>query len=81
MSDFQSERTVARTQKAWTCGWCGEREPAGTPCKVHTGVYGGDFWTDRYHPECYEALHEHWDKHEGVSPPYGSMVRGRDEPR
>lgn len=76
MNDFYVVKQVTATRKAWTCFWCGEAEQPGSACTVHVGVFEGDFWTERYHPECYEQLKSYWAESGGEHPEPHSMLRG-----
>lgn len=79
---FHNERDVKRTRKSCRCRWCHEIIEKGQPSVVATGVYEGDFYSTRWHPECNEAFHRWWKKygqHEDEFP-YDPMNRGGIEP-
>ena len=82
---FQSERDVKHNRKRKRCYWCFEWLEVGQPCVVHSGVWDGEFYTSRFHPECSAAVPLWWKK-DGISyddefPEEGSMKRGSTEPK
>ena len=56
MSDFWKETKVKRTRRNRRCGWCATLILKGGPSVVVAGVSEGDFFKNRYHPECCEAI-------------------------
>ncbi|WAC72099.1 hypothetical protein OU995_21395 [Roseateles sp. SL47] len=61
MSDFFAPMTTHIAKTARTCIWCGERLTVGQPYCRQSGVWDGQFFTSRYHPECWDALGEQDD--------------------
>lgn len=47
---FDSSVRIAR--KKYRCIWCGERIQKGDNYVRETGVNDGDFFAQKYHPEC-----------------------------
>lgn len=78
MSNFHNQRNVARTRKAYQCVWCHQRIEKGSPCVVTSGVFEGDFFRGRYHPECSEAVTRYYRENRcwGEEIPEGPMERG-----
>ena len=58
MSDFFHGMTTHRCAKRRPCIWCGEMIEQGQIYCRQSGVLEGDFFTNHYHPECYDALGE-----------------------
>jgi len=56
MSDFWNETQVKRTRRNRRCGWCDTLILKGDPSTVVAGVFEGDFFKNRYHPECAAAI-------------------------
>lgn len=57
-SDFFSSPTVHRARKEHCCVWCGEGINQGETYKKQSGVFYGDFFSNKYHPECLSAMGE-----------------------
>lgn len=55
MSDFHREQNVTKTRRARRCDWCHFRVEKGAPSVATSGVFEGDFYRGRYHPECNAA--------------------------
>lgn len=47
---------TVKTRKAHRCTWCGEQINVGASAQYRTGVWDGDFFSEYYHPECYDAM-------------------------
>jgi hypothetical protein len=79
---FHREHAVKKTRKTCSCDWCCEVIEKGASCVVAIGVYDGDFFSKRYHPECDEAI-VRWCKREGWGEelPDEGMNRGGIEPK
>ncbi len=77
MSDFHNKRTVT-TRKAYRCDWCHLRIEKASPCVVTNGMFEGDFYRGRYHPECSEATTRYYQTNRcwGEEMPEGPMERG-----
>jgi len=75
---FSSTRHVRRTRRASRCTWCREPINPGEPSVVTSGVFCGDFYTRRDHPECYDAIDRYCETYRawGEELPEGPMVRG-----
>lgn len=56
MSDFWKETPVKRTRRNRRCGWCATLILKGDQSVVVAGVFEGDFFKNRYHPECAAAI-------------------------
>jgi hypothetical protein len=81
---FESRTNIKSCRKPKRCYWCGEWIEAGEPCVARAGVWEGDFYSDRVHPECDKATGDWWKtfgKHEYEGPEEGSMKRGSTEPK
>jgi hypothetical protein len=52
---FHNETHVKRTRRTRRCNWCGELIQKGDPSVATSGIFEGDFYTGRYHPECNAA--------------------------
>jgi hypothetical protein len=59
MSHQNFEAKVIRTRKAHRCIWCGEDIAKGDECVVATGLFDGEFYCNRFHPECDGAALEY----------------------
>jgi hypothetical protein len=75
---FYNETPVKRTRRARRCDWCHEQIEQGAPSVATSGVFEGDFYTGRYHPECNAAAHRYYIVHQcwGEEMPYERMNRG-----
>jgi hypothetical protein len=60
---FHNVSHVKKTRRARTCDWCWERIETGAPSIVTSGIFEGDFYRGRYHPECNEAAGRYYEKH------------------
>jgi hypothetical protein len=56
---FTHTRHVKRTRTDRKCDWCWEPINAGDPSVVCSGIFEGDFFTSRYHPECNDAVNRY----------------------
>lgn len=52
---FHNETHVKRTRRTRRCDWCGELIQKGEPSVATSGIFEGDFYQGRYHPECNAA--------------------------
>lgn len=79
---FYRKTEVKRTRKACRCDWCGEAIESGSPSVVVNQVFAGDFFSNRYHPECNAAL-SRWSKTVGYGEelPDEPMNRGGVKPK
>jgi len=79
---FHHTRHVKRTRATRKCDWCWELINAGAPSVVLSGVFDGDFFSARYHPECETAIDRYYNTHTawGESFPEDRMNRGGIEP-
>ncbi len=75
---FYTTRHVKKTRKLCKCEWCWEPINPGEPSVYVSGVWEGDFSTQRYHPECNEAITKWYSKHMewGEPMPEERMQRG-----
>jgi len=71
MSEFYHETPVKKTRKPKRCRWCSYWIEKGDSCVVASGVWEGDFFTERFHPECSPRTLGF-----GGEFPYDRMVRG-----
>jgi hypothetical protein len=80
---FHNETHVKRTRRTHNCDWCGEPIHKGDPSVTHSGIYDGDFYRGRYHPECNAAISRWWKAygHRGDEFPDYLMNRGGIEER
>jgi len=53
---FQNEAHVKKTRRARKCDWCCQTIEKGEPSVSTSGVFDGDFYQGRYHPECFDAI-------------------------
>jgi len=79
---FHTSRHVKNTRKIKRCDWCRELIQKGEPSIISSGVFEGNFYSVRYHPECYDAV-DRWIEVnrawcEGL--PMDPMNRGGIEP-
>lgn len=75
---FHKSTHVKKTQRARRCDWCGEQIEKGEPSVATAGVFEGDFYKGRYHPEC-DAAALRWyqvNKCWGEAMPDYTMNRG-----
>lgn len=56
MSDFFHPMTRQNCRKAHRCENCGEPLDIGQPYCKQSGVYDGNYYTNRFHPECWDSL-------------------------
>lgn len=63
LMSFHNSTHVKRTRRTRRCDWCGELIQKGDPSFVHDGIYDGDFYRGRYHPECNSAIDRWWKKY------------------
>lgn len=58
MSDGQTELEVIKAaKKKHRCSWCPERIMPGETYKRWRSFYQGDAFSNKMHPECYDAMH------------------------
>ena len=57
---FYNETHVKRTRRTRRCDWCGELIQKGDPSVSTSGIFEGDFYTGRYHPECNAAAYRYY---------------------
>ena len=78
---FQCARQVRKTRRRRPCAWCWDPIEAGEPSVVLSGVFQNDFFCNRYHPECHDAIARYCDKYSawGEEFPLGPMARGGTE--
>jgi hypothetical protein len=76
------KRYVKRTRADKKCDWCWECINAGDPSVVCSGIFEGDFFASRYHPECNDAIIQFANKNNAWSEPLPQdrMNRGGIEP-
>lgn len=75
-------RTDNTCRKAARCVWCNEVIEVGTPYTRQVGVYEGDFFTQKFHPECEAASTRFFAENpteDGFDP--GEFKRGSTESR
>lgn len=80
MSFFNITRVKA-CRKPTRCYWCDEIIEIGQPKITTATVFEGDFQSNNFHPECFDAL-ERWqdeNREEEYWPDCGSMKRGTTE--
>lgn len=75
---FHRETPVKKTRRARRCDWCGDRIDAGQPSVATSGIFEGDFYTGRYHPECNAAALRYYRVNHcwGEAMPEDPMNRG-----
>ena len=75
---FHNETLVKKTRRAKRCNWCSERIEKGESSVVTSGVYDGDFYRGRYHPECSAAITRYYTANKcwGEEMPDWAMNRG-----
>lgn len=75
---FHNETHVKKTRRARKCDWCSERINKGDPSVSTSGIFEGDFYQGRYHPECSAAITRYYtvNKCWGEEMPDGPMNRG-----
>lgn len=56
MSDFFHDKTSQRAAKRYRCIYCGECIEQGQVYIRQSGVWEGEFFTNRFHPECFADL-------------------------
>ena len=56
MADFYHPPTEQKARKGCKCIYCGQQILAGDLYKKQSGVFEGDWFTNRYHPECWDDL-------------------------
>ncbi len=54
MSDYFSDPKTIRARKTRRCIYCGEAISVGHNYTRQSGVFEGDWFTNHYHPECYD---------------------------
>lgn len=76
--DFFNKTKIKKTRKARWCDWCGEKIQKGDPSVCTAGIFEGDFFTGRYHPECDAAVERYYDENDcyGEVMPEELMTRG-----
>ena len=80
---FHNETNVAKTRRARRCDWCQERIEKGAPSVATSGIFEGDFYSERFHPECAAAATRWYQVNRcwGESMPEEPMNRGGIEPQ
>lgn len=81
---FHNENHVKRTRRTRRCDWCGELIQKGDPSVATSGVFEGDFYQGRYHPECNAAALRWYRSHQCWGEPMPdsyTMNRGGIEER
>lgn len=75
---FHSETLVKRTRRTRKCDWCWQHIQKGDPSVATSGIFEGDFYQGRYHPECNAAALRWYQHHQcwGESMPEERMERG-----
>lgn len=75
---FHTERQVKSGRAVYRCHWCPERILKGEPSVITAGVFEGDFFSGRYHPECAAAIKRYYTVNNcwGDEMPDGPMNRG-----
>lgn len=76
---FCREIRVKRTRKKRPCDWCGEKINQGDASVTTSGIFEGDFFSVRYHPECNAAAYRWYEANKcwgEEMPDGGSMNRG-----
>lgn len=75
---FHNETHVKKTRTPRRCHWCFEFINKGDPSVSTSGVFDGDFYQGRYHPECASAVTVYYtvNKCWGEEMPYETMNRG-----
>lgn len=56
MSDFNGDVSQHKAQKPRKCIYCGQGISIGDTYKKQSGVFDGDWYTNHYHPECFDQL-------------------------
>lgn len=78
--NFRIDTHIKSTRKSGPCVWCGQRIDKGAKAYKSAGCHNGDFFSIRFHPECYGAEEEWWkDNLHEEAPDPGSMHRGSTE--
>lgn len=75
---FNNETKVKKTRHDCRCDWCSERIDKGDPSVSVSGVFEGDFYRGRYHPECSAAIRRYYEVNKwwGEAMPSEPMNRG-----
>jgi len=75
---FHNETYVKKTRRTRLCDWCGEKVIKGDPSVSTSGLFEGDFYQGRYHPECAQAITRYYtvNKCWGEEIPDWRMNRG-----
>lgn len=75
---FHNETHVKKTRRARRCDWCDERIEKGDPSVSTSGIFEGDFYQGRYHPECAAAITIYYTVNQcwGEEMPDWTMNRG-----
>jgi hypothetical protein len=75
---FHNEISVKKTRNTCKCNWCWWPIEKGQPSIYRAGVYEGDFFTARYHPECSSAVRRWYEVNDawGEPMPEYRMNRG-----
>jgi len=60
---FHNETNVTKTRRTRSCDWCCEPIEKGNRSVATSGVFEGDFFSGRYHPECHSAITRYYEKH------------------
>lgn len=75
---FHNVVSVKATSRNRKCDWCWEPIKKGEPSCATSGIFEGDFYQGRYHPECYEAAGKWYEVNRcwGEAMPEERMNRG-----
>lgn len=73
---FHNEIHVKKTRRTRRCNWCGELIQKGDPSVSTSGIFEGDFYQGRYHPECNDASLR-WCRKHGWSEPLPEWLCNR----
>ncbi len=63
MSWDQIKTTLPKSRQERPCMWCPEMIGAGTAYVRAVGKFEGDFQSNNYHPECFEAAQKLFSQH------------------
>lgn len=84
MTDFQNTHTVQRPRKSHRCAHCGSTIPAGVSHLVNSGIWEGQFYSDRLHHDCAalwtELFRTYGDWDDGMPMDLAEVI-GQDETR
>lgn len=78
---FHRTTHVKKTRRDRVCHWCNETIKKGEPSVTSAGVFEGDFYRGRYHPECDAAIDRWCETNKEYELPDETMNRGGIQPR